>query len=447
MDPIEEALMLKKELDNLRPLQTEQEQRIMQKFRLDWNYHSNHIEGNSLTYGETKALLLFGITAQGKPFSDHLEMQGHNEAVNWVMDVVKGDRPLTETFIRELHKLLLQKPYQVSAETADGKPANKVVNIGQYKTLPNHVRTVTGETFFFATPEETPAMMQELIEWYREMDGNPKSNPILLAAEFHYKFIRIHPFDDGNGRTARLLMNFILLRHGYPPVIIKTEDKGNYLSALEQADAGLLAAFLGYIGKNLVDSLKLMIRGAQGESIDEPDDVDKKLEFFAKMLEVDERTVAKSTETVANIVNGSLVPLFNEAQSEGSKFSRFYTESFSYVTTSKDTRPRDDIIKSPPEAQFSHALQTGSSKTIYIINSFYRFRHQEYLSTNHLMIFAVNLMEWTYTIAAGDMSITKKYSQNLTANEISQLVKIVREEHAALIESIVNAESGTQLLE
>lgn len=442
MESIEEALLLKKELDQLRPLQPEQEQRIMQKFRLDWNYHSNHIEGNSLSYGETKALLLFGITAQGKPLADHLEMQGHNEAVNWVMDVVKGDRPLTETFIRELHTLLLQKPYQVKAETPGGQPTSKTVNIGQYKQLPNHVRTVTGETFFFATPEETPAMMQALVEWYREMDSNPKSNHVLLAAEFHYRFIRIHPFDDGNGRTARLLMNFILLRHGFPPVIIKTEDKRNYLSALEQADAGLLASFLDYIGQNLVVSLRLMIRGARGENIDEPDDVDKKLEFFAQMLEVDERTVAKSAEAIAKVVSGSLIPLFNEAQNDGSKFARFYTECFSYVTTSKDKRPSGDILKSPPEAQFAYAAQTGGDRAMYIVNAFYRFRHQEYLSTNHLMIIAVNFMEWTYTVAAGEVSITKKYSQNLTASEITQLVKTVREEHAAVIESIVNAESG-----
>ena len=442
MNPIEEALLLKNELDNLRPLQQEQEQRIMQKFRLDWNYHSNHIEGNSLSYGETKALLLFGITAQGKPLSDHLEMQGHNEALNWVLDVVKGDRPLTETFIRELHKLLLQKPYQVSAETADGKTTSKTVNIGQYKTLPNHVRTVTGETFFFATPEETPAMMQGLVEWYREMDGNPKSNPILLAAEFHYRFIRIHPFDDGNGRTARLLMNFILLRHGYPPVIIKTEDKRNYLSALEQADAGILSAFLDYIGKNLVDSLKLMIRGAQGENIDEPDDVDKKLEFFAKMLEVDERAVAKSSKTISFVVENSLVPLFDEFRQEGFKFSRFYSEWHSYATETTSSRPSRDIEASPSRDQLFHTLDKNPAGNLFIINSFYRFRHPDFTSTNYMMTINIKLLEWTFTVATGSLSITKKYSQILNEDEISRLIKVVNEEHTTLIESIYNAQSG-----
>lgn len=125
MEPISKALSLKTELDALRPLDPEQEGRIMQKFRLDWNYHSNRLEGNSLTFGETKALILFGITAQGKPLKDHLEIEGHNEAIEWVLDIVGEEYPLTETFIRELHTLLLKESYSVKAITAEGKPITK----------------------------------------------------------------------------------------------------------------------------------------------------------------------------------------------------------------------------------------------------------------------------------------------------------------------------------
>ncbi len=105
MESLDKILELKTQLDQLRPISKENELRITQKFRLDWNYHSNHLEGNSLTYGETKALILFGITAQGKPLKDHFEVAGHDEAVKWILDVVKEQRPLTENFIRELHKL------------------------------------------------------------------------------------------------------------------------------------------------------------------------------------------------------------------------------------------------------------------------------------------------------------------------------------------------------
>jgi Fic family protein len=271
MNPIQQALSLKSELDTLRPIAAELEARVMQKLRLDWNYHSNHLEGNSLTYGETKALLLFGITAQGKPLKDHFEIKGHNEAIDWVLDVVKGDMPLSESFIRQLHVLLLKEPYTKKAKTAQGLPTSKIIHVGQYKTTENHVETVTGEMFYFASALETPAKMAELIAWYSAQQARADVNPILLAAEFHYRFIRIHPFDDGNGRTARILMNFILMRFDYPPAVIKTEDKANYFAVLQQADAGLLEPFVDYIVENLIRSLSLMIAGAKGENFDEDD--------------------------------------------------------------------------------------------------------------------------------------------------------------------------------
>ena len=271
MEEIKKALELKSALDALRPIDKEREAIIMQKFRLDWNYHSNHLEGNSLTYGETKALILFGITAQGKPLKDTLEITGHNEAINWVIDLVKGERPLTENFIRELHTLLIKEPYEVDAITPDGKPTKKLIKVGSYKTTANHVKTKTGEIFYFATPEETPAKMFDLLNWYSQKAKEENANPILVSAEFHYRFIRIHPFDDGNGRTARIIMNFILMQFGFPPVIIKTDDKANYFAALQMADAGNIEPFINYIAKNLVRSLEIMISGAKGESIEEED--------------------------------------------------------------------------------------------------------------------------------------------------------------------------------
>lgn len=270
MEEIANALELKKELDSLRQIDKEKESIIMQKFRLDWNYHSNHLEGNSLTYGETKALILFGITAQGKPLKDTLEITGHNEAINWIIDLVKAERPLTENFIRELHSLLLQDSYKESKNAA-GIIVPRKISAGKYKTTTNDVETVTGEIFYFATPEETPAKMFDLLNWYNQKTKEENVNPILTAAEFHYRFIRIHPFDDGNGRTARILMNLVLMQFDFPPVIIKTEDKANYFAALQMADAGNIEVFINYIAKNLIHSLKIMIAGAKGENIEEED--------------------------------------------------------------------------------------------------------------------------------------------------------------------------------
>lgn len=316
MEILEHIDRLKAELDALRPLDAEREARIMQKFRLDWNFHSNHLEGNSLNYGETKALILFGITAQGKPLKDHLEMTGHNEALKWIEEVVREERPLTENFIRQLHALLLKEPYQVDARTPDGQPTKKWVKVGEYKTTPNNVITVTGEPFYFASPEETPAKMHDLIAWYREQEEKGELHPLLVAAEFHYKFVRIHPFDDGNGRTARILMNFILMKHGLPPVIIKTQDKQSYFAALRQADAGLLEPFIEYIGANLVRSLDMMIKGAKGEDIEDYEDlikelklIDKKIKFYSSEKEINLNDI-KSVVFELNL----LLPKLEEAK-------------------------------------------------------------------------------------------------------------------------------------
>jgi Fic family protein len=303
MDAIQSAIAKKEILDGLRPISPEQEQRIMQKFRLDWNYHSNHIEGNSLSYGETKALLLFNITAQGKPLKDHFEIKGHNEAIDWVLDVIKNQGELTEHFIRQMHEVLLKEPYMSDAMTADGKPTRKRIEVGKYKTLPNHVKTVTGEIFYFASPEETPAKMHDLLQWYHEKKQREETNPILLAAEFHYRFVRIHPFDDGNGRMARMLMNFILMQYSYPPVIIRTEDKKNYISALEQADTVSITPFIEYIAQNLDRSLDIMIAGAKGESIEEPDDLDKEMMLLEQEINnTNRKVVFKTQERVKEIL-------------------------------------------------------------------------------------------------------------------------------------------------
>lgn len=322
----EKAELLKKELDSFRPLDKETEQRIFQKFRLDWNYHSNNIEGNSLSYGETKALILFGLTANGKPLKDHFEITGHDEAVKWILDIVKEERTITESFIRELHTLILKEPYEVDASTPDGKPTKKRVQIGEYKKTPNHVKTQTGEMFYFALPEETPAKMNDLINWYREKKEDSQTNPITLATEFHYKFILIHPFDDGNGRTARLLMNFTLMQAKFPPVIIKTQDKENYYRALRQADSGNLEVFFEYIAKNLIDSLELMLRGAKGEKIDEIGDLDKKLALLEKELNQSGSKIEtyKSKETVENFIYKQLPKILSAFIETSEKFKPFY---------------------------------------------------------------------------------------------------------------------------
>ncbi len=144
---------LKRELDSLRPLPPEAVSHIGQKLRIEANYHSNAIEGDSLTLGETRSLILHGLTAHGKPMRDHLDIEGHNQAVKAVEDAaLRGSEELTETFIRNLHVILLKEPYEVPARTPDGQTARRRIEIGKYKSAPNNVRTSTGEIYYFPPP-------------------------------------------------------------------------------------------------------------------------------------------------------------------------------------------------------------------------------------------------------------------------------------------------------
>jgi Fic family protein len=322
---------LKKEAGTYRPLNDEQAKRLMQKIRLDWNYHSNHLEGNQLTFGETKALLFYGITAGSKPLKDHLEIEGHNEAVEWIMDVVKGkERPLNETFIKELHKLILKRPYFAKAKTPDGEIVKREIKIGQYKETPNHVKTITGEMFYFDSPEETPAKMTDLIDWYRTETEKKELHPLTIAVGFHYKFIRIHPFDDGNGRMARLLMNFILMMHDYPPAIVLTQDKAAYLEALRQSDQTEdFTPFAVFVGKCVVAGLELWLKAAKGESIEDEEDIDKKIRLLEAKLKQSEEVQQTKELHIVSQIEEKLSSIFQEEILERKlkKVEHFFTQA------------------------------------------------------------------------------------------------------------------------
>lgn len=303
--------LLKSEINALRPLDRDTEGRIQQKFRLDWNYHSNNIEGNSLTFGETKSFLLHGITAAGKPLKDHLDIKGHNEAILMLDDIVKSERELNESFIRELHQLILHEPYNKPAVTEDGKPTTRRVSVGKYKSQPNHVITQTGETFYFANPEETPALMHDLMRWYSQ-SLESDMHAVELAALLHYRFIRIHPFDDGNGRVSRILMNLVLMKSGFPPVIIRTQKKDDYYRALRQADGGDTGFFVDYIARLQIDSLELYMKGAKGERIEEDDDIDKEIALFKVKFNASELTSSfRTVESQTRFINRVLIALLS----------------------------------------------------------------------------------------------------------------------------------------
>ena len=275
---------LKNELDALRPLPPDVVGRVEQKLRIESNYHSNAVEGNSLTLGETRSLILHGLTARGKPMRDHLDIQGHDQAVKAIEQAVRNEDQLTEVFVRNLHRVLLKEPYRNEAITPDGRRVRRPITPGEYKTTPNNVRTSTGETYHFTPPEQVKPAMSDLIDWCRTQEAAGE-HPVIIAAAVHYRFVRIHPFDDGNGRMARLLMNLILIRHGYAVAIVRIEQRERYLQELERVDRTEdLAQFIDYVASCCEYALTLYLKAARGEPIDDPEDIDREIALFKRTL-------------------------------------------------------------------------------------------------------------------------------------------------------------------
>lgn len=222
---------------SLQPLSERDREQLSRRFTIDFNYNSNHIEGNTLTYGQTELLLLFGKIVGEAEVKDVQEMTASNVGLKMMTEeAMLKDVPLTQNFIRQLHHTLLREDYTVYHNLPGGETTSYVIHAGQYKTRPNSVITRYGDRFEYASPEETPALMTDLVNWYNQAEQSGKFSPVELAAIFHYRYIRIHPFEDGNGRIARLMVNYILCRHGYPMIVVRSRKKQEYLEALHKTD-------------------------------------------------------------------------------------------------------------------------------------------------------------------------------------------------------------------
>lgn len=224
----------------IQPLSDRDMEMLNRRFSIDFNYNSNHIEGNTLTYGQTEILLLFGKIVGEAEVRDVQEMTASNVCLNMTKEEAqRKDVPLTQNFIRTLHRTLIREDYTVFRNLPGGQTTCYTIHAGQYKSRPNSVITRYGNHFEYASPEETPALMSDLVEWYNKAEQSGKFTPVELAAMFHYRYIRIHPFEDGNGRVARLMVNYILSRHGYPMIVVRNRKKDEYLEALHKTDLTL----------------------------------------------------------------------------------------------------------------------------------------------------------------------------------------------------------------
>ena len=207
---------LKLKLDSFRPLDLSIVKNLHEDLVLRWTYHSNAIEGNTLTLKETK-VALEGITIGGKTLREHFEAINHKDAILFMEDLAQKEDKLSEYSIKQIHSLILKN---IDDE-----------NKGKYRTT-NVI--ISGAEHKPPQSFEVQSKMQEFIKKYNE--NITKLHPIELASFVHIEFVKIHPFIDGNGRTSRLLMNLELIKAGFPPVVIKLEDRLEYYKALDIAN-------------------------------------------------------------------------------------------------------------------------------------------------------------------------------------------------------------------
>ena len=234
-------LQKKKRLDDHRPLPSSAVRKLQQQMQIEYIYNSNAIEGNTLKLRETQLILEEGITIQGKSLREHLEVRNHPKAIDYIERLT--DRRLMLQNILDLHQIITKEIEN---------------DAGRFRTT--EVR-IAGADITPPPAYEVPQLIEELADWHNR---NPDElRPIELAAILHHRFVSIHPFHDGNGRVARLLMNQTLIRNGYPITPVLNVDRKKYYETLKQADNGNAAAFVNFIAAAVERSLTLYLRSLE----------------------------------------------------------------------------------------------------------------------------------------------------------------------------------------
>lgn len=231
-----------KNLQSLRPLNPAQVHKLREQLEIEMTYNSNAIEGNSLTLRETYLVLQEGMTIKGKPLKDHLEAKDHKEALDFLYDLVSRDHyTISGHLIRELHQLVVR---ETEKEWAGKYRTGSVLIGGADHTPPDAI--------------DVPSHMDELMRWLKQ--AGKRIHPVECAALLHHKIVYIHPFFDGNGRTARLVMNIVLMRAGFPLAIILKNDRKKYYRVLQAADKGKEEPLTLFIAQAVECTLDLYLR-------------------------------------------------------------------------------------------------------------------------------------------------------------------------------------------
>jgi len=274
--------LLREQIASHGKLTPEQLKKINYKFRLEWNYNSNSMEGNTLTIEETRSVMVGNIMVDKKPYKDIAEMKGHDEVISDILKIGKGELRLSEARIKQIHEAIM---YEETEE--------KKAKIGKWKQINNYIYNYKGERFDFVDFKEVQDKMHDLLNRTNAaidaIENNKKHalHPLDVAFNFHLEYVNIHPFYDGNGRTARILTNLILIALGYPPFWITEPQRApysNYLGDI-QGYAGDPDLFHNFLAELVLRSQQLIIDVIEGRDIEADDDLDKEIALLKKELQ------------------------------------------------------------------------------------------------------------------------------------------------------------------
>lgn len=256
----------KKRLDGRRPLPPALVNRLREQMIVEWTYNSNAIEGTSLSLRETELIIEYGLTIKGKPLKEHFEAVNHKEAILFLETLVKkGKFKLNGSLIKQIHSFILKG---IDEE-----------NAGQYRKV--QVR-ITGSRFLPPKPALVSVQMRELQHWLGKKEN--QKHLVDYAALAHFKLVHVHPFIDGNGRTARLLMNLILINQGFPPTVILKSDRFKYYQSLDLAHENQIKPFVNFIGRSVERSLTWYLEAVVPEKEKKKDEEWRLLSELAKKV-------------------------------------------------------------------------------------------------------------------------------------------------------------------
>ena len=396
--PEDAWLLTNNELVALRRIWLEQkdtlaDQRVVEEFhqqlKREWAIETGSIEGvYSIDRGVTEMLIEHGINASLIPHQasnktpEHVVaiIQDHAEVLDGLFDFVKGDRDLTTGFIKELHQALLRHEDTVLVVDQFGKLFEKELQKGAYKTTPNNPRREDGYSHEYCPPEHVPSEMDRLVKWHAEhvQRGIPVE---VEAAWLHHRFTQIHPFEDGNGRTARAVASLIFIKAGWFPLTIRTGEKAKYIEALELADSGdlrPLASQFSEVQKRLfLKGLDLAYRTKPPLTVDAA--VDSARNLLLGMGQIPPKEWLKARQLAATLRNRAILRLNYAAEKLRTEIGSVRGR-FTFVTGTSDGGRDKEILSvaaelhypaNPAESNLAAVLMFATMRKADLVISFH----------------------------------------------------------------------------